>query len=136
MSDIKKIYIGGDVTSSEGLDDFLDDNKSESLSLVSSSDLSSTLSTEESLNDSTSQEEDDLLSGGGKGAGHKKKLAMTDDNDDASIAGSDCTIDLLSHDPLFLVLSSFFMSKDSGDNIATILEKINNNLEKLVLKRS
>lgn len=43
---------------------------------------------------------------------------------------SDRTIDLLGQDPLFLIMSQFFMSQKTGDNIATILEKLNENLEK------
>lgn len=51
----------------------------------------------------------------------------------ATSEGSVATIELLSEDPLFIVLSQFFMSKESGDNIATILEKINKNLEALIV---
>jgi hypothetical protein len=40
---------------------------------------------------------------------------------------SDDTVQKLSHDPLFLVLSHFLMS-EKGDNIVTVLEKINDNL--------
>lgn len=57
-------------------------------------------------------------------------------SDTSSDNESVCTVDLLSSDPLFLVLSHFFVSKKTGDNIATILEKINSNLEKLAASRS
>lgn len=43
------------------------------------------------------------------------------------------TVELLSRDPLYMVLSEYFMSK-RGNNIIDILEKINKNLEKLVNK--
>lgn len=55
----------------------------------------------------------------------------TPEDDELSSA---CTIDLLSNDPLFIVLSQFLMSKESGDNIVTVLEKINKNLE-VIAKR-
>lgn len=58
-------------------------------------------------------------------------------SDSASQAGSEAslaTIDLLGGDPLFLVLSKFFMtsSSESGRNIADILEDISHSLKKLV----
>lgn len=44
---------------------------------------------------------------------------------------SECTVDLLGQDPLFLVLSEFLMS-EKGDNIATVLEKLNLTLQQLI----
>jgi len=64
------------------------------------------------------------------GRRHKKKTVQFKDEDSDS-DDSICTVDLLSNDPLFLVLSHFFISKESGDNIATVLEKLNNTLEKM-----
>ena len=43
------------------------------------------------------------------------------------------TIELLSKDPLYLVLSKVLLGKN-GDNLVDILEKINKNLKKLVKK--
>lgn len=43
-------------------------------------------------------------------------------------------ISMLGGDPLFLVLSEFFMSSKRGNSLADILEKINDNLEKLAKK--
>lgn len=56
---------------------------------------------------------------------------LSDSASEASSTGSYNTIDLLGGDPLFLVLSKFFMSED-GRNIADILEDISYKLEKLV----
>lgn len=74
--------------------------------------------------------------------GGKKKNKVEDEEassriseiDHLSDAESECTVDLLSTDPLFLVLSQFFMTK-SGENIASVLDKINANLEKLLVSR-
>lgn len=53
-----------------------------------------------------------------------------DDNSEKSgTSGSTCEI--LSKDPLFMVLTEFLMSKN-GENICDILDKINNNLKKLI----
>ena len=41
------------------------------------------------------------------------------------------TIELLAEDPLFLVLSQYLMCKKTGDNIITVLGKINTTLERL-----
>lgn len=85
--------------------------------------------------DDEDEDDDDALPGGSeleggkgkrKGKGKPKARSITDD-ETVSIAD---TVDLLSNDPLFLVLSHFFVSKETGDNIATILDKINKNLEK------
>lgn len=56
---------------------------------------------------------------------------LSDSASEASSGGSYNTIDLLGGDPLFLVLSKFFMSED-GRNIADILEDISYKLDKLV----
>ena len=72
------------------------------------------------------KEEEDQVGG----RRHKKKTVQFEDEDSDS-DDSICTVDLLSKDPLFLVLSHFFISKESGDNIATVLEKLNNTLEKM-----
>lgn len=55
------------------------------------------------------------------------------DNSDTESDVTDSTIDILKKDPLFQVMSEFFHSKNS-QNICDILEKINVNLEKLILK--
>lgn len=44
------------------------------------------------------------------------------------------TVKLLSKDALYLIMTKVFMNKD-GKNIVNILEKINDNLEKLVAKK-
>lgn len=53
----------------------------------------------------------------------------------ASVAsgGSSSTIQLLSSDPLFLILSEYFVTKN-GKNMVTILEEINQNLARLAMK--
>lgn len=128
---IKKIFIGGETKQEkhEEIDAFLEDAESE-LSEGSFGEIGS----EHEYNASQNNDDDEFapMSGGAR----KTNKKSYDDDDASSVAASDDTINLLVNDPLFLVLSQFFMSKDSGDNIATILEKINNNLEKLVLKRS
>ena len=49
-----------------------------------------------------------------------------------SARSSTLTIDMLSGDPLFVVLSHFLMCRDEeGDNIVTVLKKISVSLEKI-----
>lgn len=88
---------------------------------------------------------DSFIGGGKKVHSSKPASHMKPEHDDdaSSVVSSSthsvtseesvATVELLSGDPLFIVLSQFFMSKESGDNIATILEKINKNLEALVV---
>ena len=145
QNDIKKVFLGNQNTQEEEqkqernqanyeIDDFLEEEednnqqggkknirrkKSSSGSSSSSSSGSSSSSSQSSRRSSLSSISHEDLT----------KLPVTFISDDESDSG--CTIDLLSSDPLFLVLSQFFMSKESGDNIATILEKLNNNIEKV-----
>jgi len=49
-----------------------------------------------------------------------------------SSSDSDRTVDLISRDPLFLVLGQYLASEKSGKNIVTVLEKMNDNLERLL----
>ena len=104
------------------------------------------------------KELDNFLHKGGKKKKNKKDKKDKKDNEsdvsfenisdasdasDASDSSSDtsdalssvCTIDLLSNDPLFIVLSQFFMSRETGDNIVTVMEKLNKNLETLITSR-
>lgn len=55
-----------------------------------------------------------------------------DDVIDIEDASSQATSELLGQDPLFLILSQFFMSSETGDNITTVLEKLNKNIEALL----
>lgn len=60
----------------------------------------------------------------------------TDDNENSSDStekseGSGSTCEILSKDPLFMVLTEFLMSKN-GENICDILDKLNNNIKKLI----
>lgn len=79
-------------------------------------------------------EMDNFLAGGGTKKEKKKtpQSVVSDTDDESAETSSVCTIDLLSADPLFIVLSQFFMSKETGDNIVTVLEKLNKNIEKLI----
>ena len=73
----------------------------------------------------------DLDGGDGEGSVVSESASASESlGSDASLE----TIDLLGGDPLFLVLSKFFMtsSSDSGRNIADILEDISHSLKKLV----
>jgi hypothetical protein len=58
-----------------------------------------------------------------------------DDGDDAASTVSNettsSTIQMLGGDPLFLVLSEYLANK-KGDNIVTVLDKLNDNIEKLI----
>lgn len=116
---IKKVYLQ-DGPLDKKIDNFLSEEEEEIIEDEESVQ-------EEDIDEVISEEED--LEGG-----HKKKKAYKAKKDDdvESIADSQCTVDLLSNDPLFLVLSHFFVSKESGDNIATILEKLNKTLEKSI----
>lgn len=68
---------------------------------------------------------------------HSDKLDITkieyddSENNDNKTDTSGSTYDILSKDPLFMVLSEFFMSKN-GENICDILGKMNDNLVKLL----
>lgn len=63
--------------------------------------------------------------------GGKTQTASDDDSDEESESGdSVATIDLLGGDPLYLVLSEFFVSKKK-ENIVDVIDKLNDNLEKL-----
>lgn len=118
---IKKVYLQ-DGPLDKKVDNFLSEEEEEDIIEEEES-----IQDEEDLDEIISDEEE--LEGGQK----KRKAYKTKKDDDAaSIADSQCTVDLLSNDPLFLVLSHFFVSKESGDNIATILEKLNKTLEKSI----
>jgi hypothetical protein len=54
-----------------------------------------------------------------------------DDDDKASTVSTSSTIQMLGGDPLFLVLSEYLVNK-KGDNIVTVLDKLNDNIEKLI----
>lgn len=54
-----------------------------------------------------------------------------DEEDKASLASSIKTVDLLAEDPLFLVLGQFFVSKKK-ENLVDVMDKLNENLEKLM----
>lgn len=54
------------------------------------------------------------------------------DNESAKITGGNRVTEMLSADPLFLVLSEYLIDKKNGDNIVSVLNKINNNLSKLL----
>jgi hypothetical protein len=82
-----------------------------------------------------------------KGGSYSSDLSSESDNDDESDAESESsmqsggsvsdsgdstsTSQLLSSDPLFLVLSQYLVN-DKNENIVTVLSKINRNLAKLV----
>lgn len=108
--------VGGEVhISPPGLDNFIGGKRHSTPKAPASSSGSSSSSSSRSTSPLTSSSSSEM-------------------SDNESVA----TVDLLSSDPLFIVLSQFFMDKETGDNIATILEKINKNLEALVVatKRS
>lgn len=65
------------------------------------------------------------------GNGYSDSNAQSSDDSDTESDLTDSTTDILKKDPLFQVLSEFFLSKNS-QNVCDILEKINANLEKLI----
>lgn len=78
------------------------------------------------------EEKEDLEENELQEGGAKKQKVLEDALDAVSETDSQNTAEILSHDPLFLVMSQYFMSSKSGNNLATILEKLNDNLEKFL----
>jgi nitric oxide reductase activation protein len=60
-----------------------------------------------------------------------ESVGSEQDGGAASEASTSSTIEMLSSDPLFLVLSEYLVNK-KGENIVTVLDKINRNLSALV----
>lgn len=63
-------------------------------------------------------------------AGKKEEVSSDEEEDDSESESTSSTVECLSRDPLFLVLSNF-MSNDKG-NITDALFKINRSLRKII----
>ena len=79
--------------------------------------------------DDEDEDEDEDAQYGGK----KVRFTYDDDEETASEASSRSTIKMLSEDPLFIVLSEYFVNK-KGKNIVDVLEEINISLKRLAFK--
>lgn len=84
---------------------------------------------EESSADEASEDKDDSEEDSEDGSDVDSEEGSEEDQDGGASVTS--TTRMLSEDPLFLVLSEYFVNK-KGRNIVTVLDKINNNLSKLV----
>ena len=83
---------------------------------------------EESSADEDSEDQDDSEEDSEEDKDDSEEDSEGDQDGGASVTS---TTRMLSEDPLFLVLSEYFVNK-KGRNIVTVLDKINNNLSKLV----
>lgn len=122
------------------LDDFLDTQEggqtpTESSVESISQDGDSNDSSEEHINDSGN---DDASGGALKKKlkarakkGSSRSSSRRSSSSSGSSVSSSSTTRMLSSDPLFLVLYQYLVN-NKGENIVTVLDKINNNLSKLV----
>lgn len=88
---------------------------------------------EEDEDDQDEDDDDDDEEDGSQEEDKDEPIALTAGGSSPKSKGENRTlIELLSKDPLFVVLGHYLISKNSGDNIATVLDKINSNIKQLV----
>jgi hypothetical protein len=75
---------------------------------------------------------DNFLGGSAKKA--KSSTSSVSSVSSMSVPPSEAdTTEMLAEDPLFIVLSQYLMCKKTGDNIVTVLNKMNKTLERLCI---